>query len=84
MKRAKTITKCTFWVLLIFSIVIFSGVIYLDTTIDNEYNIENGEDLNINSVVPITAEIPGEKFSSANSRYAVGKEFDVSLKAFAL
>ena len=60
--------------LLIFSVVIFSGVIYLDTTIDNEYNIENGESLNINSVVPITAEILGEKFSSTSGRYAVGAE----------
>ena len=84
MKKAKLITKCTFWVLLIFSTVIFSGVIYLNTTIDNEYNIENGEDLNINSVVPITAEIPGEKFSGANCRYTVGEEFDVSLKAFGI
>lgn len=81
---AKRVIKSAFWVFLIFSVVIFSGIIYLDTTIDDEYNIENGEDLNINSVVPITAEIPGERFSRANGSYAVGEEFNVNLKAFGI
>ncbi len=82
LRATKAIVKTLFFTFLIFSIVIFSCVIYLDYKIDSEYNIENGESLNFNSIVPITAEIANEKFTSANGNYSVGEEFNVNLKAF--
>ncbi len=84
LKKAKQIIKSTFWIFLIFSAIVFSGVIYLDKTIDDEYNIEKGQNLNINSVVPITAEIPNSKYSTANGTYNIGEEFNVNLKAFGI
>ncbi len=82
LKLARTIVKTMFFTFLACSVVIFSGVIYLDYTIDNEYNLENGKSLNINSVIPITAELSGEEFSKLNENYTVGAEYNVNLKAF--
>ncbi len=84
MKKAKIIVKTLFFIFLIFSIVIFSGIAYLDFTIDSEYNIENGQGFTIDAVVPITAELKGEKISRTGGSYGVGEEFNVNLKAFGI
>lgn len=76
--------KTLFFTFLLASVLIFSGITYLDNTIDNEYKIKNGDSFNINSFVPITAEYNGTKLSRANGNYGVGEEFTVDLKAFGI
>ena len=84
MKIANRIIRAIFFVFLISIIFIYATVIYLDNTIDEEYKIREGETLNINSFVPITAEYNGAKHSNVGGKYGVGEEFEVDLKAFGL
>ncbi len=84
MKFINKFIKAIFFSLLISNILIFSAVIYLDNSVDNEFKIKNGQALNINSVIPITAEYNGAKLSRVSGSYSVGQEFEVDLKAFGL
>ena len=82
MKAINYVIKTLFFSFLFASVLIFSGVAYLDKTIDQEYKIKNGESFNINSIVPITAEYNGARLSRAGGNYGAGQEFEVDLKAF--
>ena len=82
MKAINYVIKTLFFSFLFASVLIFSGVAYLDKTIDQEYKIKNGEGFNINSIVPITAEYNGARLSRAGGNYGAGQEFEVDLKAF--
>lgn len=84
MKVINFAVKTLFFMFLLASVLIFSGIAYLDNTIDNEYKIKSGESFNINSFVPITAEYNGAKLTRANGNYGVGEEFTVDLKAFGI
>ncbi len=82
LKAVNYLIKTLFFGFLITSILVFSGVVYLNNVIDREYKIKNGENFYINSIVPITAEYNGAKLSRASGNYGVGEEFEVNLKAF--
>ncbi len=84
MKILNTIVKTAFFGFLISCVMIFSAIIYLDNNINEEYKIREGESLNIDSFLPITAEYNGAKLSKAGSSYSVGEEFEVDLKAFGI
>ncbi len=84
LKIANKIIKAIFFGLLISNILIFSAVIYLDNSIDSEFKIKSGEELNISSAVPITAEYKGAQLSRVSGNYGVGEEFEVNLKAFGI
>ncbi|MBO5358374.1 MAG: SpoIVB peptidase [Clostridia bacterium] len=84
MKLAHILIKSLFTVFLILSIIIFAGVIYLQTTVADEYKIKKGEDLLIQSPVPIVASFNGAALSDAASRKSVGDSFSVDLKAFGI
>lgn len=84
MKFARILIKSIFAVFLIFSIIIFSGVIYLQSTVADEYKIKKGEGLDIQSPVPIIASFNGVTLSDAASLRKVGENMTVDLKAFGI
>ncbi len=84
LKLARIITKSLFAVFLIFSVIIFSGVIYLQNTVSSEYKIKKGEGLNIESRVPIVASFKGSTLTEATEKRNVGDTFSVDLKAFGI
>ncbi len=84
MKLARIIIKSFFALFFILSIVIFAGVIYLQTLLADEYKIKKGDDLTIKSPVPIVASFNGAALSDAASRKSVGDSFSVDLKAFGI
>ncbi|MBO5090811.1 MAG: SpoIVB peptidase [Clostridia bacterium] len=84
MKLARILIKSIFAVFLILSIIVFAGVFYLQTTLADEYKIKKGEDLSIQSPVPIVASFDGAALSDAASRKSVGDSFSVDLKAFGI
>lgn len=84
MKLARILIKSFFAVFLILSIIVFAGVFYLQTTLADEYKIKKGEDLSIQSPVPIVASFDGAALSDAASRKSVGDSFSVDLKAFGI
>lgn len=84
MKLARILIKSITAVFLIFAIVIFSGVIYLQNTVSDEYKIKKGEGLNIDSLVPIVASFNGSALAEASQGRKVGDSFLVDLKAFGI
>ncbi|MBE6787443.1 MAG: SpoIVB peptidase [Ruminococcaceae bacterium] len=84
MKIANKIIKALFFTFLISSVMIFSGVVYLENTLDSEFKIKNGDSLTITAPVPITAEYNGAKLSNVSGKYAPLNEFSVNLKAFGI
>lgn len=84
LKLARIIIKSIFSVLLIFSVIIFSGVIYLSNIVSNEYKIKKGDELNIESPVPIVASFNGSTLTEASQNRSIGDNFTVDLKAFGI
>lgn len=84
LKLARIITKSLFAVFLIFTIIIFSGVIYLQNIVSNQYKIKKGEGLHIESKVPIVASFNGSALAEASQSRQVGDSFSVDLKAFGI
>lgn len=84
MKFARSLIKIFFFVLVIFCILIFSAVIYLNGSINNNFKIKKGESLNIASPLPVTAVYNGVKLSQVSASKQIGEEFSVDLKAFGL
>ena len=84
MKFARSLIKIFFFVLVIFCILIFSAVIYLNGSINNNFKIKKGESLNITSPLPVTAVYNGVKLSQVSASKQIGEEFSVDLKAFGL
>ena len=82
MKFARSLIKIFFFVLVIFCILIFSAVIYLNGNINNNFKIKKGESLNIASPLPVTAVYNGVKLSQVSGTKQIGEEFSVDLKAF--
>ena len=84
MKFARSLIKIFFFDLVIFCILIFSAVIYLNGSINNNFKIKKGESLNITSPLPVTAVYNGVKLSQVSASKQIGEEFSVDLKAFGL
>ncbi len=66
------------------NVLIFSSLFYLDKSIDNNFKIKSGDTLKIDTVIPITAEYEGLKFSKTGKNLSVGERFEVNLKAFGI
>lgn len=81
MKIVRGVIKAVFFILLAACIFIFSAIIYLDSVLGGEYKVNRGELLNIESVLPVTAEFSGESAADAHLRESVGRA-SVELKLF--
>lgn len=84
LKFARILIKSIFSVFLIFSILTFVCIIYLQTKIADDYKIKKGEELKIESPVPIIASFNGVKLIDATNKKSVGETFAVDLKAFGI
>ncbi len=84
MKIIRKLIKITFFICLFLNIILFSGIIYLSRNVDTEFKIKNGEIFNIDTVFPITALYNGKNLSNIDSRYSVGENLKVDLKAFGI
>ena len=82
MKVMSVTFKILFFVFLILSIAVFSAVGYLQYTLTDDYKINRGETLEINSIIPITAEYDGALASRSVLTRKVGESFEVNLKMF--
>ena len=84
MKFLRVLTKSVFYIILVFDIVIFSMVAYLDITVSDDYKIKKGDALSFDTAVPITAVYEGTKLSASGKSDSIGEEFNVELKAFGI
>lgn len=84
MKFARILTKTIFYTLTILCIIIFSFLIYINSSLNEKFKIKRGETLNISSLMPVTAVYNGVKLAEISNTKSIGEEFSVELKAFGL
>ena len=84
MKFARILTKTLFLIFTLFSITVFSTVVYININLSQDFKIKKGETLSISSVIPVTAVYNGAKLSQISNTKNVGEEFSVDLKAFGI
>ena len=82
MKTMRILTKTVFYAFLVLSIMIFALIGYLEFSVSNEFKIKKGNDLRVNTIVPVTADYNGIKLSQSEMLRNAGDNFDVKLKAF--
>lgn len=82
MKVMRTAIRILFFILLMLSAMVFGTVGYLRYTLGEDYKINRGETLEINTIIPVTAEYDGTLASRAALTRNVGDSFEVDLKMF--
>lgn len=82
MKLARSLVKTIFYIFLLFTVIIYSSIIYLDYSLSEEFKIKKGGTLNFDYIIPVTAEYNGSQLSQSKSLSTVGNEFEVDLKVF--
>ncbi len=84
MKVARFFVRFFFCFALLICILIFTAIFYLQNNISDDYKIKKGENLFINSNIPVTAEFGGIELSQSNLHLNVGQNYAVDLKAFGI
>ena len=82
MKTARVAIKSFFVVFLLLSAVIFLFLGYVEQNVDDSYKVNRGENLKINTAVPIKVQFDGALSSRAMLNKNVGDVFEVDLKMF--
>ena len=82
LKLARSLVKTIFYIFLLFTVIIYSSIIYLDYSLSEEFKIKKGGTLNFDYIIPVTAEYNGSQLSQSKSLSTVGNEFEVDLKVF--
>lgn len=84
MKVARFFIKCFFILSLIFSLLIFGTVIYLNSSVNKEFKIKKGDTLDFNTKIPVTAVFDGVEVTGKSNFNTVGKQYSVDIKAFGI
>ena len=63
---------------------IFASVYAMSVSVDQSYKLNRGEELRIDTAMPVTAVYNGVKMSQSNDKHLVGDSFEVDLKIFGL
>lgn len=79
MNFARKILKYIFYIALIFTVLIFSSIIYLENSLSKDYKIKRGDSLEINSVIPLSATFQGSELSGKSITNNIGDKFNVDL-----
>ena len=80
MKTMRIATKTVFCVMTAFCIIVFASLIYMDNHIAASYRINQGETLQLNTIVPVRAAYEGSELSQVSVNKTIGNVFDVRLK----
>ena len=80
MKTFRIISKLLFFAVLFFDIAVFGGVIYLNQNLGEDFKIKKGENLSINSPLPVTALYNGKVLTSNHTED--NSNISVDLKMF--
>lgn len=82
MKVARFFIKFSFFALFAFSVFVFSLAFYFESYIGDEIKITKGEDINLNTALPINVSFKGAEVSGQNPNSRVGDKYDVNLNLF--
>ena len=78
----KKIVKSLFVVLFVFCSCVFTSMYFMTFSISQSYKVNRGEELQIESIIPVTAVYNGAKMSQSSENHLVGDSFKVDLKIF--
>ena len=84
MKAIRILFKSFFVMLTASAVLIFSGIIYLQNTVCDQYKIKKGDSLSIESFIPIDATYNGSALAEASNQRSIGESLSVDLKAFGI
>ena len=84
MKAIRILFKSFFVMLTASAVLIFSGIIYLQNTVCDQYKIKKGDSLSIESFIPIDATYTGSALAEASNQRSIGESLSVDLKAFGI
>lgn len=79
MKKA---IKISFFVLLVFCSCLFTSIYIMGDDIAENYKINRGEELKLDTFMPVTASYNGTRVSQGSFARHVGENFEVDLKLF--
>ncbi len=80
----KKFIRITFVALLLFCSYVFTSIYIMSDDISQNYRINRGEELTIDSFMPVTVTYNGAKMSQGTYTRRVGENFEVDLKIFGL
>ena len=78
----KKFIKFVFCMFFVFCSIIFTSVYLMSNTVEKNYKVNRGGELQIDSLIPVTAVYNGVKMSQSNQNHSVGDSFKVDLKIF--
>lgn len=78
----KRFVKIVFAILLTLCSGVFGSIYLVDKQVAGSYKVNRGEELKIDSILPITAVYDGVKMSQGSYTRQVGETFEVDLKIF--
>lgn len=84
MRAIRFFVKSVFYICFIAVLVVFTSVITLNNSISKDYKVKRGNDININSFLPVTAVYNGTEISQSRVLETVGEEYNVDLKIFGI
>ncbi len=84
MKFARVLFKSIFCFLTASAVLIFVGIFYIQNVVHNEYKIKKGDNLEIESFIPIKATYNGAALTETTTNRNIGENFTVDLKAFGI
>ena len=84
MRAIRFFVKSVFYICFIAVLFVFSSVIALNNSISKDYKVKRGNDIIINSFLPVTAVYNGTEISQGRTLETVGEEYDVDLKIFGI
>ena len=78
----KRLIKFIFAVCFIFCSCVFTSIYVMSDSVEDNYKVNKGETLKIESFMPVTAVYNGVKMSQSTLNHTVGETFEVDLKIF--
>ncbi len=78
----KKLIKTFFVIAALLSSLVFTAIYIMDNSVADSYKVNKGEELTIDTFVPVTAHYKGVKMSQESVIRSVGESFDVDLKIF--
>ena len=78
----KKFVKFVFCMFFVFCSIIFTSVYLMSNTVEKNYKVNRGGELQIDSLIPVTVVYNGVKMSQSNQNHSVGDSFKVDLKIF--
>lgn len=84
MKYIIRVCRSLFVICFAATVLLFSAIIYLDMTVEEDIKIKKGSPVLIDAALPVTAEYNGSVLSQKSVFHKTGEEYEIQLKLFGI